>query len=44
VLAILLISFIFVQLLKWNRREFLLFITGGVFAVALLMALERIPQ
>ena len=44
VLAILLISFIFVQLLKWNRSEFLLFITGGVFAVALLMALERIPQ
>ena len=44
VLAILIISFIFVQLLKWNRREFLLFVTGGVFAVALLMALERIPQ
>lgn len=44
VLAILLISFIFVQLLKWNRREFLLFVTGGVFAVALLMSLERIPQ
>lgn len=44
VLAILFISFIFVQLLKWNRREFLLFITGGVFAVALLMALERLPQ
>lgn len=44
VLAILLISFIFVQLLKWNRREFLLFVTGGVFAVALLMALERLPQ
>lgn len=44
VLAILLISFIFVQLLKWNRREFLLFITGGVFAVALLMALERLHQ
>ncbi|MBL0884530.1 MAG: HupE/UreJ family protein [Chitinophagaceae bacterium] len=44
VLAILLISFIFVQLLKWNRREFLLFISGGVFAVALLMALERLPQ
>lgn len=44
VLAILLISFIFVQLLKWNRREFLLFITGGVFAIALQMALERLPQ
>lgn len=44
VLAILLISFIFVQLLKWNRREFLLFITGGVFAIALQMALDRLPQ
>lgn len=44
VLAILLISFIFVNLFKWNRREFLLFVTGGVFAVALQMALERLPQ
>ena len=44
VLVILLISFIFVQLLKWNRREFLLFITGGVFAIALQMALHRLPQ
>jgi hypothetical protein len=43
VMAILLISFIFAHLLKWNRREFLLFVTGGVFAVALQMALERIP-
>lgn len=44
VLVILLISFIFVQLLKWNRREFLLFISGGIFAIALQMALERLPQ
>lgn len=44
VLAILLISFIFVNLFKWNRREFLLFVTGGIFAVALQMALERLPQ
>lgn len=43
VLAILLISFIFVQLLKWNRREFLLFVTGGVLATALQMALDRLP-
>jgi hypothetical protein len=41
VLAILLISFIFVQLFKWSRREVLLFVSGGVFAVALQMALER---
>lgn len=44
VLAILIISFIFVNLLKCSRREFLLYISGGAFAVALLMALERVPQ
>lgn len=44
VLAILIISFIFVNLLKCNRREFLLYVSGGAFAVALLMALERVPQ
>ncbi len=40
--AILLISFIFVSILKCNRREFLLFISGGVFGVALQMAVERL--
>ncbi|MFZ6024326.1 MAG: HupE/UreJ family protein [Bacteroidota bacterium] len=44
VLAILIISFIFVNLLKCSRREFLLYVSGGAFAVALLMALERVPQ
>jgi hypothetical protein len=44
VLVMLIISFIFVNLLKCNRREFLLYISGGAFAVALLMALERVPQ
>lgn len=44
VFAILIISFIFVNLFKCNRREFLLYISGGAFAVALLMALERVPQ
>lgn len=44
VLVMLIISFIFVQLFKCNRREFLLYISGGAFAVALLMALERVPQ
>lgn len=43
VLVMLIISFIFVQLFKCNRREFLLFISGGAFAAALLMALERVP-
>lgn len=43
VLAILFISLIFVQLFKINRREYLLYISGGIFAIALQMALERLP-
>ena len=43
VACVLLISFIFVNILKCNRREYLLFITGGIFALALQMAIERIP-
>lgn len=43
VLAILIISLIFVQLFKINRREYLLFISGGIFAIALQMAIERLP-
>ena len=40
---ILMISFIFVSILKCNRREYLLYISGGIFALALQMAIERIP-
>jgi len=43
VLAILIISLIFVQLFKINRREYLLFISGGIFAIALQMSIERLP-
>ena len=43
VLSILFISLIFVNLFKVSRREYILFISGGVFAIALQMALERIP-
>lgn len=43
VTGVLLISFIFVTILKWNRREYLLFISGGIFAFALQMAIERVP-
>lgn len=43
VFIVLLISFIFVSILKWNRREYLLFLSGGIFAAALQMAIERIP-
>ncbi|MCW3087141.1 MAG: HupE/UreJ family protein [Sediminibacterium sp.] len=44
VTGVLLISFIFVTILKCNRREYLLFLTGGIFAFALQMAIERIPK
>ena len=42
VTGVLLISFIFVTIFKCNRREYLLYITGGIFAIALQMAIERI--
>jgi ABC-type antimicrobial peptide transport system permease subunit len=43
VIAILFISLIFVNLFKASRREYILFVSGGIFAIALQMALERIP-
>ncbi len=44
VTVILLISFIFVSILKCNRREYLLYVSGGIFALALEMALQRWPM
>ncbi len=43
VLIILLITLIFVNLFKVNRREYLLFISAIAFALALQMAFERFP-
>ena len=43
VLVVLMISFIFVRLLSINRREYILFVSGGIAALALQMAIERIP-
>ncbi|OYZ02712.1 MAG: HupE / UreJ protein [Sphingobacteriia bacterium 28-36-52] len=43
VLCILFISLIFVNLFKVSRREYILYVSGGIFAIALQMALERIP-
>lgn len=43
VLVVLLISFIFVGLLKASRREYLLFVSGAIFGLALQMAIERTP-
>lgn len=43
VTGVLLISFIFVTILKCNRREYILYLTGAIFAVAVQMAIERLP-
>jgi hypothetical protein len=42
VFIILILSFVFVGLIKANRREYLLFVSAAVFALALNMALDRV--
>jgi hydrogenase/urease accessory protein HupE len=44
VAAVLLVSVICIQLLKIHRRDYLLFASGAVFGIALLMAIERFPN
>ena len=43
VLSVLLISLVFTRILRCSRREYILYFSGGIFAVALQMAIERIP-
>lgn len=43
VAVVLLISFLFVQVLNTQRREWTVFMSGGIFALALIMAIERTP-
>src|SRR6266498_664520 len=43
VMIALLISFLFVELLKVNRREWVIFISAAAFSIALKMSIERIP-
>jgi hypothetical protein len=43
VAGVLIITFIFLQILKCSRREYILYFSGGIFAIALQMTLERIP-
>ncbi|GAC1530515.1 MAG: HupE/UreJ family protein [Sediminibacterium sp.] len=43
VLCLLVISFMLVRIMRFNRREYLLYISGGIFALALQMAFQRIP-
>ena len=40
----LLLSWLFVSVLKFSRREYILFMSGGIFGIALLMAIERFPS
>ena len=43
VFALLLLAFLFIQLLKANRREWVVFLSSAVFGLALKMVFERIP-
>ena len=43
VAIILTIGLLFLNLLKINRRDWVLFLSAGVFALSLKMALERLP-
>ncbi|MET0298686.1 MAG: HupE/UreJ family protein [Flavitalea sp.] len=43
VACILIVSLICIRLLNFQRREYLLYGSGAVFGIALIMALERIP-
>jgi uncharacterized membrane protein len=43
VIIVLLLTFICLQILKLNRREYILFTSGAIFGIALEMALSRLP-
>ena len=43
VLLVLIIGAVCLSLLKFNRREYILFTSGGIFGIALYIALARIP-
>ncbi len=43
VLVVLMVSFIFVRLLNIKQREWTVFISGGIFGISFIMALERLP-
>ena len=43
VAAVFFIAFVFVQLLNIKRSNWTLFVSGGIFGISLIMALERLP-
>jgi hypothetical protein len=44
VIIVLALSFLFVQLLKVSRREWVIFVSAAAFSIALKMVIERIPN
>ena len=43
VAIVLAVSWVCISLLKFSRREYLLFLSGAIFGLALMMAIERFP-
>ncbi|OLE66410.1 MAG: HupE / UreJ protein [Bacteroidetes bacterium 13_1_20CM_4_60_6] len=43
VLAVLAFSWVCISLLKFSRRQYLLFLSGAIFGIAFLMAIQRFP-
>jgi len=43
VMIVLALSYLFVQVLKVNRREWVIFTSAAAFGVAVQMAMQRIP-
>ncbi len=43
VIAILIVLFILLKVFRTNRKDWIMFVSSGVFALALKMALERLP-
>jgi hypothetical protein len=43
VLSVLLISFLMINILKVQRREWNLFLSSAIFGIAVIMAIERFP-
>ena len=43
VFSVLILSFLLVQVIKVQKREWNLFLSSAIFGVAILMAIERIP-
>ena len=44
VAAVMLLSWLLVSVIKVPRREYTIFVSGGIFGIALIMAIERFPS